>query len=88
MYFDVFGFFSYLRACNVSVVASGVFLHVGKSIAAQKLSRRPGEPNTYVFGEKERKKMIVNVFGCFGCFCIIMVVYIAFIRYNLFFLYI
>ena len=31
-YFDVFGLLSSLRACNVSVVASGAFFHVGKSI--------------------------------------------------------
>ena len=32
IYFDVFSLFSQLRACNVSVNASGGFFHVGKSI--------------------------------------------------------
>ena len=38
-YYDVFGLFSQVRACNVSVVASGVFFYVGKLILlGQKLS--------------------------------------------------
>ena len=48
-YFDVFGLFSKLRACNVSEVARGVFVDVGNStLLAQELS---GEPITYVFLE-------------------------------------
>ena len=49
--FDVFGLFSKLRACNVSVIASGVFFSRRQvNCLAQKLS---GEaPNLCIFEKK------------------------------------
>ena len=62
-------FFSKLRACNVSVVASGVKLHVGKSLFSSKaVWRGPGSPTlVYV-----RKNALLNMYpGVFNVFCII-----------------
>ncbi len=48
-YFDVFGFFSSLRACNVSVAASGVFFEACRSILGLKRClERSGEGKTRV----------------------------------------
>ena len=62
---DVFTLFSKLRACNVSVVASGVIFHAGKSVFSSKAVRRgPGSPKlVYVW----KKWIVGNVFGCFWC---------------------
>ena len=49
-YFHVFGLFSKLRACSVSVVASGVFLYVGKSVFSSKaVWRGLGSPKLMYF---------------------------------------
>ena len=65
--FDVFGFLSQFRAYNVSVVASGVFVYVGKSIFSSKAVRRgPGSSKLMYFGQYTGlMKMYLDVLGVF-----------------------
>ena len=67
---DVFGPFSKLGACNVSVVASGVFSLCGQIISlAQKLSREAwGARNLCIF---EKNGLLEMYLGVVGVFCII-----------------
>ena len=71
--FDLFGLFGQLRACNVSVVASGVCFHVGKSIVRSKaVWRGPGSLTLMYFWNKKRGKDFKQIHvGVSGMFCII-----------------
>ena len=57
--------FKELRACSISVAASGSLFYVGKLFLAQKLSREArGAQNSWIL-EKQNEWMIGNVFWCF-----------------------
>ena len=63
--FDVFGLFSQFRACNVSVVASGVVFHTGIfSSLAQKLSGEAwGAQHECIWGKNGLLEMYLGVVG-------------------------
>ena len=67
-------------ACNVSVVASGVFFHVGKSFFSSKaVWRDPGSPKLMYFW---KNRLLEKYLGVFGVFCIEDDVFNVFTRFN------
>ena len=87
-YFCFWGIFIKLRACNVSVAASGVFVHVGQSFfSSQKLSdeARGAQPSW----NSERKLIFEHVFFMFlVCFVLQVVTLNVFYEIQRNFLYI